>query len=412
MISFKEAQKLIEENDSLPKKTEEVFISAALGYVNASDIKSPLELPCYDNSAMDGFILRSEDTLNATAQDPVFLDIRGAIKAGDHLTVTLGKKETYKIMTGASVIRGGNTVIPKEKTAVEGNFLIVREPVTKGGNIRFKGEEIKKSELVLPEGSVINPGTIGFLATMGIKKIQVYKKPKISLIATGNELIAPGNPLRPGKIYDSNTSMVQAALDEMRIRPVFARRLDDKPKIIRRIIDFALRESDIVILMGGVSVGDYDYVKDQLAKAGIETIFWKVSQKPGKPIYFGKKGNKLVFGLPGNPASVFTCFYEYVYPAIRRTMGYRNPYLLSEKLPLKTPLKPDPEKLLFIKSKIEYNGVKTIVPLKHQKSHMISSLCMADSFMVVPCSDKMIEKDESVLVHSLPYALESAGLPV
>ena len=412
MISFEQALKLIAQNNPPPKE-EEVFISAALGLVCSEDVKSPLDLPLYDNSAMDGFVLRSEDTLGATADKPVLLSIGGVVKAGDNGENCLRKKESYRIMTGAPLIKGGDAVLEKEKAFVQNGSLWVSAPVIKGKNIRYRAEEIKKHELVLPRNSVINPGTIGFLATMGMNKINVYKKPVISLIATGNELVSPGNPLGPGKIYDSNTAMIRAALEEMKIHPSLVRRLNDEPKAMKQVLRFALKESDLVILMGGVSVGDYDFVKGVLEEEGVKTIFWKVSQKPGKPLYFGRKEDKLVFGLPGNPASVFTCFYEYVYPAIRRFMGYKNPYLSSSRLELKESIKPDPEKFLFIKGKIEnarlpdgQGEAKRVVPLKHQKSHMISSLCRADSLVVVPNSETVLEEGEKVLVHSLPFSWE------
>ena len=408
MISCEQALKLIEENN-LPSKEEEVFISAALGLVCSRDVKSPLNLPFYDNSAMDGFVLWSGDTLGATVEKPILLSIRGVIKAGDNGRDCLDEKETYRIMTGAPIIKGGDTVLEKEKAFVQGNCLVISAPIPKGKNVRYKAEEIKKHELVLPKDSVINPGTIGFLAAMGMNEIKVYKKPVVSLIGTGCELVTPGNPLGPGKIYDSNTAMIRAALEEMRIRPFLVRRLNDAPKAIKKVLRFALKESDLVILMGGVSVGDYDFVKGLLEEEGVRTLFWKVRQKPGKPLFFGRKDNRLVFGLPGNPASVFTCFYEYVYPAIRRFMGYKNPYLSSARFELQGSLKPDPEKFLFLKSKIKTSGTKGVLPLKHQKSHMISSLCEADSFVVVPNSGKIVEKGEKVLVHSLPYALTGAS---
>ncbi|MBI3252452.1 MAG: molybdopterin molybdotransferase MoeA [Candidatus Omnitrophica bacterium] len=405
MISCEQALKLIEENNPSPKE-EEAWISAALGLVCAEDVRAPLDLPLYDNSAMDGFVLRSEDTRTATAEKPVLLSIRGVVKAGDDGRVRLDEGKTYRIMTGAPIIKGGDAVLEKEKAFIQDNCLVMTAPAQKGRNIRYQAEEVKKSELALPKGSVITPGTIGFLATMGMNRVTVYKKPAISLITTGSELTAPGGLLRPGKIYDSNTAMIQAALEEMRIRPFFVRRFHDVPKTIQKVMRFALKESDIVILMGGVSVGDYDFVKGLLEEEGVKTIFWKVSQKPGKPLYFGRKENRLVFGFPGNPASVFTCFYEYVYPAIRRFMGYQNPCLFSSRLKLKGSLKPDPEKVLFIKSKIENGEDKGVLPLRHQKSHMISSLCQADSFVVVQNSETVLEEGEKVLVHALPFASE------
>ncbi|MBI3315428.1 MAG: molybdopterin molybdotransferase MoeA [Candidatus Omnitrophica bacterium] len=405
MITFEQALKLIEANNPPPGE-EMVLISAALGLVCSEDVRSPLDLPLYDNSAMDGFLLRSKETLAATAENPVLLSIQGVIKAGDDKGGSLGRREACRIMTGATLIKGGDAVLEKEKAVIQNGCVVITTPVPRGKNVRVRAEEIKKLDRVLPKGSVVNPGTIGFVATMGMNTLKVYKKPAITLIATGNELTAPGSPLRAGKIYDSNTAMIQAALEEMRIRPILVRRLKDAPKTIQKVLRFELKESDMVILMGGVSVGDYDFVKGLLEEEGVKTIFWKVSQKPGKPLYFGRKNNHLVFGLPGNPASVFTCFYEYVYPAIRRFMGYKRPYLSSSLLELKQSLKPDPEKFLFVKSKIQNGETQGVMPLKHQQSHMISSLCEADSFVVVPNSDALLREGEKVLVHSLPFAWE------
>ena len=406
MIDCEQAQKLIAEY-SLSPREEEILVAAALGRVNARDVLAPIALPVFDNSAMDGFVLNSRETLGASVEKPVLLPVQGAVKAGDDKRLILGRHETLRIMTGSFIPQGADAVLAKENAVIHEDTLVIQEPVPVGQNIRYKGEEIKKGSLVLAKNSIINPGTVGFLSAMGLEQIRVYQVPRISVIATGSELTAPGSVLGVGKIYDANTSMIRAALEEMRIRPVFARRMGDHPAQIRKVIDFCLKESDVVILMGGVSVGDFDFVKKILADAGVETVFWKVSQKPGKPLFFGKKENRLVFGLPGNPASVFTCFYEYVYPAIRRSMGYKNPYLSSEWIELGQPIKPDGQKTLFVKARIE-PAARVVIPLKNQKSHMLSSFCEADSFVVVPGSEKILEKGEKVKVHSLPYAVGGA----
>ncbi|MBI4432336.1 MAG: molybdopterin molybdotransferase MoeA [Candidatus Omnitrophica bacterium] len=399
MVSFQEAQKIIKRH-APAAPIEEIALLTALGAVCAQDVKSPVHLPLADNSAMDGFVLRSQDTAGATPDQPVALRIRGTIKAGDSVHKTLSPNETYRVMTGASILLGADAVLEKERAVIRNGHLVISQPLGKGKNIRYQAEEIEKGQLVLSKGSVLNPGGIGFLASMGMTRIKVYKKPMVSLIATGNELVTPGNPLAPGKIYDSNTAMITAALDQMRIRPFLVRKLRDEPRSIQKTLHLVLKESDFVILMGGVSVGDYDFVKEILGKEGVRTLFWKVSQKPGKPLYAGKKKNALVFGLPGNPASVFTCFYEYVYPALRHFMGHPRPYLAWSHRELKGSLRPDPDKFSFIKSKME-NG-QSVIPLQHQKSHMISSLCEADSFVVLPNSSGVLEESQMVLVHSLP----------
>ncbi len=402
MIDFEEAKKLIQRHCcALP--TESVSLQPALGCVSAEDIFSPINLPSFINSAMDGFVIASNETLKANPDYPIRLKIAGEVKAGDAPSEYLRASETKKIMTGAPVPVGADAVLEKEKAVVKDGFLYVAQAVPMGRHVRRAGEELKKGELALAKKSVINPGTLGFLAAMGLDRVSVFRKPKISLITTGSELARPGTRLRPGQIYDSNTTMIHSALQEMKIKPILIRRLSDSKRAIQAVLRFSLNESDLVILMGGVSVGDYDFVKELLQEEGAKTIFWKVRQKPGKPLYFGKRKETLVFGLPGNPASVFTCFYEYVYPAIRMLMGYKNPYLCSDRMKLEESVRTDPDKILFLKGK-KNAAATAVAPLKRQKSHMLSSLCEADSFVVLPSSETAFRKGEKVLVHSLPYS--------
>ncbi len=405
MIGVQEAQELIGKNcDALPSL--EVPLFESFGCVTAADVIAPRPMPLFDNSAMDGFLLRSADTLHATPNQPVVLTILGDLRAGDGEALALQERESYRIMTGALIVGGGDAVLPKEKAVVKNDQLIISSSVPSRAHIRFRGEEFKEGVCALPKGSVINPGTIGFLASLGMERVHVYRRPRISVISTGSELTSPGGSLQPGKIYDSNLPMVRAALEAMHIRPVYMRRVPDKRHLLEKVISFALKTSDLVIVMGGVSVGEYDFVKEILTQQDVQTVFWKVSQKPGKPLYFGKNASTLVFGLPGNPAAVFTCFYEYVYPAIRRLMSYSNPYLPTMTLELKEFLKPDPEKWLFLKSKIEKGSTQKVIPLKRQQSHMISSLCQTDSFVVVPDSAEILKEGQKVLVHSLPFSWE------
>ncbi len=405
MISVEEAQKLVAGHGLAPRE-EEMLLPAALGRILSRDIQAPVPLPIFDNSAMDGYGLRAQDTAKASEADPVSLLVQGIVKAGDGKVPFLKHGTTCRIMTGSPVPSGVDTVLPKEHAQIEGGTLVLKAPMAKGKNVRYRGEEIRKGETVLRKGSLIQPGTVGFLSGLGIDRVKVHQAPRVSLISTGSELTPPGHSLTEGRIFDSNTPMICAALDEMRIRPVFTRRLTDQPALIKKVVRFALRESEIVVLMGGVSVGDFDHVKSVLAGEGVKTVFWKVSQKPGKPLYFGTKEGRLVFGLPGNPASVFTCFYEYVYPAIRRAMGHAEPGLASAVVRLAEPLKQEAEKTLFIKARLGASG--TVSPLKKQQSHMLSAFCEADSFVVVSGPEKTLEKDEKVTVHALPYAAEGA----
>lgn len=402
MISFEQAQHLVEKNiPRLRKKT--VKIQNALGFVLAKNLRAPIDLPVNDNSAMDGFVLRSGETQRVQNGKPISFRIRGDIKAGDTRNRAVKIREAYRIMTGASIPRSADTVIPKEAATVHKNFLVVDRFIPSGNHIRCKGEEVKKGSVVLHKGSPIHPATIGILAMLGKEKVEVFDKPIVGLITTGDELVKPGMPLKPGQIYDSNSFMMRSALEMMGIRPLQMSRVKDNSKSLKRTVDMALEQSDVLILMGGVSVGKYDFVKDVLKEAGVRTIFWKVNQKPGKPLYFGRKGRKLVFGLPGNPASVFTCFYEYVFPALRIMSGFHHPYLRRETVRLKSQVKSDRANAVFLKAKMTGNGKRKIaIPLNRQGSHMISSLQDANCFVLIPPSPKVFKEGQRVRADVLP----------
>lgn len=348
---------------------------------------------------MDGFALSSEATQNASAASPVRLHVMGEIVAGQAPTRLSKSEQTYRIMTGAPVPRGADAVLEKEKAVIEGDFLKISLPVPAGRHVRQPGEEIQKGALALPKHSLLHPGTIGFLASLGLDRVPVFAKPRVSVITTGSELECPGKSLEPGKIYNSNSAFLMSALMQMKITPILVRQVKDHPKLIRRVLGFALKESDIVIATGGVSAGEHDFVKMLLEEAGVETLFWKVSQKPGKPIYFGQKNGTLVFGLPGNPASVFTCFYEYVYPAIRLRMGHKQPYLAESGAFLAESLKADPGKSVFLKGRVSKHAAK---PLAKQQSHMLSTLAETNALLVVNRVENLKEGD-AVTAHWLPY---------
>lgn len=404
MISYEKALSLIVQNATTPKK-QEAAVFEALGAVLAEDIRAPFALPRFDNSAVDGYAFRSTDTENASLERPAVLKIAGIVKAGDDGNKILVKpNEAYRILTGAAVPSGADTVMPQEHAELESTALIFRKPWPAPKNIRRRGEELQKGEKVLPKGLTVNPSTVGILASLGKKAVKIYEKPAVSVLATGTELAEPGARLRAGEIYDSNTWMLKAALMQMGIIPAHTLRLADRSQKITDTIAAMLEASDFLILTGGVSVGDTDFVKSALKALSVRTIFWKVSQKPGKPLYFGKKGRTLIFGLPGNPASVFTCFYEYVYPSIRRRMGYRRPGLDELRLPLENGVETSPGKSLFLKARVQnFARGKRIRPLGRQASHMLSSLADTTGILFVPPSRTPMAAGQIARVHPLPY---------
>lgn len=384
MITVKTAQQKILRQHR-PLGAEQVRLQNALGRTIFESVAAKTDLPVWDNSAMDGFTFSADDTKNATAQKPVRLLIKGLARAGDSLQ-NLKKKTAFKIMTGAMIPRGADTVLPIEEACIEGQFLVVSEPIKKGKHLRRQGEEIVRGQKLLRRGEVVTPGTVALLATAGIDVLRVFRSPRVAVIATGSELISPGKKLRSGEIYESNSIMLAAALRASGFETVMISVISDHRALLRQKVKKAFRKADVLLLSGGVSVGEYDFSKSELKKMGVRTVFWKVAQKPGKPIYFGKKGaRQSVFGLPGNPASAFVCFYQYVYPALRILAGKRNLFLPSVPARLEMPVRCDRSKTLFLKAFFRGGQVR-ILPC--QGSHMVSSLHEANALAVVPSSLK------------------------
>jgi len=401
VISVLEAQRLIQKNTPIPQ-AQCVGLLESLGSVLARDVVSPVNLPLADNSAMDGFVLSSKDTENARLEKAIPLKIVGCLQAGEAPRRNLRSGTCLRIMTGAWIPRGADTVLAKEDAVIEGEYLVLRHPVVPGQHVRCRGEEIKKGKKVLFKDTPLHVGSLAFLASMGIKKLHVFRKPRVSVIATGRELISPGRKLSVGKIYDSNTTLMSACLKEMNLSPIELLKVSDDPQKIKRAIQKTLKKTDILILTGGVSVGDYDFVKAMLKACGVRSIFWKVNQKPGKPLLFGKKDQTLIFGLPGNPASVHLCFYEYVYPAIRRFMGHKEMYLAREKARLLKAIQKPSDKWRFLKGAVSYDDQTPVADtLSHQGSHMLSSLCSTNAFLVVP-PHRQMKQGDWIDCHLLP----------
>lgn len=402
MITPETAQRLVLSN-SFRKRIPPVVLNNALGYVLAQDVISPVDLPHWDNSAMDGFAMRSKDTALASEKNPVYLEIAGSVQAGDGRQHIVRMGQAMRIMTGAKIPHNADTILIKEDAVIRNNRLEIRTPIREGKHVRKKGEEIRRGQSLALTGKILNPGLIGFLASLGKKTVSVYAKPTVGIISTGNELIAPGRRLETGKIYDSNSVMLDAALKEISIRPGIIKTVPDDPIQLRKAISQALRKCDTVILTGGVSAGDYDYCREILSNLRVRTVFWKVNQKPGKPLFFGRRKDRLVFGLPGNPASVHMCFYEYVVPSILHKMGITQPLLPRETGVATVPIRRDTKKTLFLKARLtNRSGHNCIEILSKQASHMISTLYRVNGFAVIPSGSREIKKGEPVLFDRLP----------
>jgi molybdopterin molybdotransferase len=382
-----------------------VSLEDALGYVLAEAVLASMPLPRFDNSAMDGFAVRFRDTTEATAHRPVSLQIDDTVFAGDSPARLLRAGHACGIMTGAPLPKGADTIIPIEQAIVRGARLIVDGPVDRHRHVRKRGEETRQGAVVMKAGEVIQPGTIACLATFGRTHVRVVRRPTVSLITTGDEAVTPGERLAPGQIYDSNSYMLKAMLCQMGIEVIRSRRVKDHATALANATQAALASSDVLIVVGGVSVGKRDYLRPVLDKLRVKKVFWRVAQKPGKPLYFGvkEKRKRLVFGLPGNPASAFTCFYVYVYAALKRMAGFdviepRRDALLAEG-----DMAPVRDKWRFLKARVERGPGGRVRELPHQGSHMITSLSRTNSLIVVPPADRAVEDASKMDVYRIPH---------
>jgi len=368
MISVSEAHKLIAEHSNTIE-TITVPLYEATGLVNAEDMFSSINFPPFDQSAMDGYGFRLEDL-----DENKSLTITDEIPAGVFPTKPLLVNSAVRIFTGAPVPLGCNTIIMQEKVTVIDNQLFINDDqITIGANIRTAGFQTKIGDLVLEAKTKITPGVIGYLAGLGFDQIKVFRKPNICVITTGNELNNPGNTLEPGKVYECNSYSLHAALSEYYINPKKVISVKDNEVELTQVIKNNIPDFDMIILSGGVSVGDYDFVSKALENCGVEKIFHKVKQKPGKPLYFGKINNTLIFGLPGNPSALLSCFYLYITPVIKNMMGLKIEnkinLLATNSFTKKTGL------TFFLKGKMEENKV-TI--LQAQESFLMSSFAYAN----------------------------------
>jgi molybdopterin molybdotransferase len=364
----------------------------ARGKVLAADVFATVDIPAFPQSAMDGYAFAFDDL-------PKKLVIEGEMAAGFSSAIEVAEGKAIRIFTGAPVPAGADTVVMQEKVRTENGILIIEDgQLQRNSNVRPKGSEIKAGELALPKGSLLTAASIGFLAGIGITEVAVIPDPVISIILTGNELQEQGNALLYGQVYESNSFSLTAALESLQLQVHQVYKAEDNADALTAILQKALNESDVVLLTGGVSVGEYDFVIQSANKCGVQQQFHKVKQRPGKPLFFGTKDEKLVFGLPGNPSSVLTCFYEYVTAAL--TLLTKRPYQLKEvRTVLAANCKKTPGLTHF--QKAFYNG-ETVQPLNAQESYKLNSFATANCLLVLDEEKESYEANDSVIIHLLP----------
>tara|TARA_R110002051_G_scaffold325808_1_gene431545 strand:+ start:21709 stop:22890 length:1182 start_codon:yes stop_codon:yes gene_type:complete len=391
MIDVKTAQELVLLHSSITVKTLEVGLNNALDYVLAKDVISKIDMPPFRQSAMDGYALN-------VGNDTTY-NVIGEVKAGDNNNLQLSAGEAVRIFTGAPVPDTANTVIMQEKVFVDGNQITIDAKVNTNINIRPKGEQIQVNDIALAKGTTIKGAHIGFLASLGVTTITAYEKPSIAIVVTGNELVAPGNVLSFGEIYESNGAMLTAVLKELGYIKILMVAVKDDYDSTKKILKETIEHHDVVIVTGGVSVGDYDFVGKALNEIAVEEVFYKVKQKPGKPLFFGKKGQTSIFGLPGNPAAALSCFYIYVYPLLKKSEGATTTQLQRILIPMVSDYIVKGDRAQFLKAKIQKDGVKI---LEGQSSAMVRAFGEANALVFIPENNAQIKKGQMVKTILLP----------
>ncbi len=366
----------------------------AFGYVLAQTVKSPYPSPLFDNSAMDGYAFQFDDYKKGK---PVFT--KGEASAGKNFNSRLKSGEAIRIFTGAAIPDGADTVVMQERIFLKEDQLLVRdEKLFKGANIRKAGSQIKKGVTAVEKGTYLNPGSISFIAALGVARLKVFSLPDVAIIVTGNELVSPGKKLLPGQIFESNSITLNALLRTDGIRNVKVYTANDTFDSTRKAFQKACTRHDFILFTGGISEGDYDFVGKVMAAERVRTLFYKVKQKPGKPLYFGSKSGKYIFGLPGNPASVISCYYEFVRPALQGYQNHPQRKAFTLQLPLSKSYSKKSGLTQFLKA---YTDYRTVLPLPAQESYNVKSFVEANCFIMLGETTENINEGDIVEVHMI-----------
>ena len=390
-VAVQEAKEILK-SLSLSGEKVQLPLQKALGFWIASPIHAPMQVPSFDNSGMDGYAFAWEDGGDSR-------QLAQVVQAGTFPDFTLQPGTAVRIFTGAPVPKGADTIVQQEWVRVEGDRIFFElGKLTQGMNLRRAGSQCEQGQLILQEGTRITPGTLGLLASLGLEEVSVFAAPQVSIILTGDEVVEVGQALQPGQIYNANGPALLGYLSQLGISAVKVYKVKDDPNEVIRVIGEALASSDLLLLTGGISVGDYDFVKEGLEQNGVETLFYKVKQKPGKPLLAGIKGSKLVFALPGNPASVLTCFMQYVKPSLGQWMGNPAAWEQPSRYPLATNWEKQVKLTVFLKARL-VAGVVEVLP--GQESFNLLSFGSADGLIEIGEDQQSLK--EGTLVPFYPW---------
>ncbi len=402
-ISIEKAEKILLDQN-IESKTVDMPILDSLNHILVEDIKSDINMPPFDSSLLDGYALRSEDTIDASANNPVTLETIDNIRAGYVCKKAVGRGQAVRIMTGAKIPKGADAIIKYEDTVFTDKDVRIFDYLKPNSNIVRAGKDIAAGDMVLKKGKTISPADIGILAILGKEKVKVYRRPKVAILSTGDELININEALEEGKIRNSNAYTIGAQVkkigNEMKIFDI----CDDNVPSIKKELDLALQWGDVVITTGGVSAGDADVVKEAFEEVGGKVLFWKVNMKPGAPIAVARYKDKLLFGLSGNPAAAYIAFEKFVRPTILRLSGETEYEFIKVKSTLEDGFTKvsGQDRIMRAKTYYKNGGFFTKLPDKHS-SGILSGLSETNSLFYVPTGTGPYKKGDKIEVELLDY---------
>ena len=385
--------------------TESIPLRQALGRVLATDITSPINVPSHDNSAMDGYALRSSDLRD----EDITLNIAGKAYAGHPYPHEMRSGDCIRIMTGAVIPRGCDTVIPQElvKGASEHSVTIPANAIKPGANRRLAGEDLTTGSVALHKGRILTPSDLGLIASLGIGEVSVMRRLRVAFFSTGDELRSIGQPLDEGCVYDSNRYTLQAMIERAGFEAMDLGVVRDDPAALEATLRDACRQADAVITTGGVSAGDADYTKDMMARLG-DVLFWKIAMRPGRPMAFGRIAvdgkSALFFGLPGNPVAVMATFYFFARDALFRLQGATLPMVPALRATSTETIRKRPGRMEYQRGVLNFDahGVAHVRLTGAQGSGILSSMSEANCMVVLAHDDADVQAGQSVT--AIPFS--------
>ena len=388
LLTLEEAQERVLAR-ARPLAAEEVAVATAAGRVAAEDVRALVDLPTFRSSAMDGFALRVADL-------PGTLRVVGESAAGRPFEGRMGDGEAVAISTGAVVPGEADAVVPVEDVVRIDDTIRVSLELVAGGNVRPRGGDVTAGDVVVPAGVRLEPARLAAAAAAGVAAVSCARLPRVAVLATGSELVAPGESLAPGQVYEANALMLAAAVAAAGAEVTAGPPAADEPAALRAALERGL-DADVLVTSGGVSVGEHDLVRAVERELGVEEVFWRIGIKPGKPISFGVRGRTLVFGLPGNPVSALVGCELLVKPALRALQGAAEPLPRFEPGRLGSGLRRNEERDEFVRARVAAgDGGPVLQPVVGQQSHMIVHAAAADALVHIPRGNGELAAGSSV----------------